>query len=80
MTREERRAPLLHGAAGALIEPMFDIIIEMRTDQDGKYQYRCKGTKGISAKNRGYALEATEEADMMKLWQKITTVTDGSST
>lgn len=78
--RNDKRRPLLQGAAGKLLEAMFDIIIEgKRISKPGEkpgqfkisYQYNCVGHDKLVAKSRGYKLDPEEPADMNLLWAKI---------
>lgn len=87
--KNPKRRPLLQGAAGKLLEAMFDIIIEAKRkevagSEPGKpkivYSYNCVGHDGLCAKSRGYKLDAVETPDMLKLWTKIKTqIGDGGS-
>lgn len=72
LTGERRKAPLIQGTAGSIVEAAFDLIIEMRLNEKKEFEYRCIGTSGIAAKSRGYRLNAVEPGDMKKLWAKLT--------
>jgi len=67
-----KRAPMIQGSAQAIIGYGFDIILEMAYDEDGdKYLYKCKGSKGLVAKERGFGLAAVMGADFGALWRQV---------
>ena len=75
VTYVETRECMLQGSAKKLILPAFDLIINTRiTEENGKrsFKYLCAGSETLTgAKTRGLKIDATEEGNMFKLWEKI---------
>ncbi len=74
LTNETLRGPLVQGQAFSLMQPMFDLIIEMRINSKGdqrEYSYVCVGDDKLMAKARGFRLNPVEKGDMGALWTKI---------
>lgn len=70
-----KKMPLLVGSARTYMGPAFDLILEMTAKSSGgkvDYKYKCNVGGNSMSKKRGLTVNTEEEADMFKLWQKIT--------
>lgn len=74
LSGEVMRSPYIQGSASALMQPAFDVIIEMRVktlggEEKGQrvYEYNCVGHDKLMAKARGYDLAPVEPGDMYNL-------------
>lgn len=79
ITKEILRAPLIQGSSRALLSAAFDVIMRFRyvkppgsnDKAKRKYVYVCDGPENVLTKTRGFDLEPEEQAEPLRVWQKI---------